>query len=100
MQRKTIIFEEWKGSLTDMINDGDIVDNDIVNYFINCLPPLMKRNNTSEAVQCSEPVDHGPLGPRFITFIRHNDKIREFDQKTPINNWLYYKTYSLNKVFN
>jgi hypothetical protein len=100
-KRKTITIEEWNeygGSFTEMANAGDIVDNEIMEYFRDVLPPNMKRNKYAQAVQCSEPLTHDQNGALYITFIKFNENIRPLDKITPINHWIYYPAYHVNKI--
>jgi len=63
-------FAQWhdsKKSLTEFLNIGEEVEQEIVDYFIEVLPPVTW---TSTIVQCGEPYDSfGKNGAyRYITF--------------------------------
>lgn len=45
---------------------GDVVSEDIVDYFLNVLPP---RTNRRDCVQCGEPVDTVNGRDTYVTFI-------------------------------
>jgi hypothetical protein len=45
-------YENWKGSLKQYLQPGDLVDQAMVDHFVNVLPPLTMTGNL---VQCSEP---------------------------------------------
>ena len=45
----------WKGSLSEYLKIGDLVDSDMFEYFISVLPPATMNNN---CVQIGEPYDH------------------------------------------
>jgi len=48
-------YKEWEGSLYDYLKVGDIVDDEMVDYFINVLPPVTFK---SYLVQMGEPYSH------------------------------------------
>lgn len=55
---KTGVFkkaEDWKGGMAEFLNVGDTVCQDIVNHFINVLPPATMR---SHLIQMGEPYFH------------------------------------------
>lgn len=47
--------ENWKGSLVDFLQVGDSVCDEIVNHFINVLPPA---SYSSVLIQIGEPYTH------------------------------------------
>lgn len=48
-------FSEWTGDLEEYLIVGDIVDEELVEYFINTMPPAA---HTSTLIQIGEPNDH------------------------------------------
>lgn len=69
-------YKEWsdaKVSFTEFAEVGDEVDEEIIDYFIGCLPPVFY---SSTIVQCGEPYDHfGKNGQaRYMTFKKIDDK--------------------------
>lgn len=48
-------FENWKGNLSDYLTIGDEVDEDMVDHFVNVLPPASWR---ADLVQIGEPHSH------------------------------------------
>lgn len=50
-------FEAWTSfsSLNDYLKKGDIVDDEMVNYFTNVMPPAF---HTSNIIQMGEPYNH------------------------------------------
>jgi len=71
-------MKEWKGSRLDIsqfLQVGDIVDDEILDYFIGVLPPACM---SSRCVQIGEPTRHNAAGkPEFET-LEHKD-----------GNWIY-----------
>lgn len=53
--------EAWKGSLHEYLDIGDTVDDDIVDHFINVMPPAILR---SDLIQMGEPYSH--IGGRAV----------------------------------
>ena len=48
-------FKDWQnGNLSEFLNIGEEVDEDMVDYFIGVLPPFMKK----DSIQIGEPYDH------------------------------------------
>jgi hypothetical protein len=45
-------YANWKGSLNDFLEVGDLVDEEMMEYFINVLPP---ETFTSSCIQIGEP---------------------------------------------
>lgn len=77
---KKITKEDWDKSHQDftcLANAGDTVDEDIVQYFRDCLPPVA---HNATYLQCGEPYTHetnpktGKWEPAFITFAKTGDK--------------------------
>lgn len=82
-QREAIIFrypvksvKNWEESglptFRDYCKPGDIVDKDIVDYFMSCYPPL---SMSSSYVQCGEPCtnemdDNNKYRLTYVTFVR------------------------------
>lgn len=48
---------DWKGDFNKDFNPGDYVEESIVDYFRDCLPP---RNMSSGYLQVGEPYNHSP----------------------------------------
>lgn len=48
-------YENWKGSLNEFLEIGDLVDQEFINYFINVLPPA---TYNSHCIQIGEPYSH------------------------------------------
>jgi hypothetical protein len=48
-------YADWKGDLGSYLNIGDIVDEEMFNYFLNVLPPACW---TSRILQIGEPNSH------------------------------------------
>lgn len=53
--KKIKTYKEWKGDITEYLNINDIVDDEIVEYFRDVLPP---KKNTSYMLQGGEAHDH------------------------------------------
>lgn len=62
MNLKTV--ENWRGSLYEYLQVGDLVDEGIYNHFINVMPPATLR---STLVQIGEPYCHIDGKPTFAT---------------------------------
>ncbi|RJX40956.1 hypothetical protein D3P09_02760 [Paenibacillus pinisoli] len=60
-------YADWKGSLKDFLQIGDEVDEDIVNHFLNVLPPV---SWSSTLLQMGEPYSHVGGRPTFATLKR------------------------------
>lgn len=61
-------FSDCKGSITQFLKPGDIVDDDFYDYFLGVLPP---ETNTSTQLQIGEPVSHNAAGdPTYMTLER------------------------------
>lgn len=60
-------YTDWKGSLKDFLQIGDEVDEDIVSYFLNVLPPV---SWSSTLIQMGEPYSHVGGRPTFATLKR------------------------------
>lgn len=86
MNKETKTLKNWiefaeqtgKGSIYDYLNKGDIVSEDIVDYFIDLLPPV---SMTFGFVQVGEAVAHvydisHILKPVFMTFAKMDNKWR------------------------
>jgi hypothetical protein len=52
-------YAEWKGILTDYLQRYDLVDEEMVEHFINTMPPATYR---SRVIQMGEPYSHTPSG--------------------------------------
>ncbi|MEG1894611.1 MAG: hypothetical protein RR162_00125 [Oscillospiraceae bacterium] len=72
-------YKGWDDSGIPTFNEyvelGDEVDDEIVDYFANCVPP---RTYRSDLVQCGEPYSHeydtvGNCRATYSTFIKKND---------------------------
>ena len=57
-------WDESKQNLTDYLQVGDEVDDDIVDYFIEVLPPQIQ---TPSVIQIGEPYDNTPEGDTYTT---------------------------------
>ena len=53
--RKLISMEDWTGNFSDIASPGDLVDEEIVDEMINCIPPACMK---SSCTQCGEPYSH------------------------------------------
>lgn len=69
---------EWTANFDDYVNPGDIVEEAIVDEFMNCLPPV---SMLSVCAQCGEPYSHkkdpnnNKIRATYATFTRiDNDK--------------------------
>lgn len=70
-------YEGWRNThlnFDDYCFPGDIVDNEMVDYFVNCLPPKTLRDSCT---QCGEPYgtgeyENGVCGNTYITFSKHD----------------------------
>ncbi|MBD7916423.1 hypothetical protein H9660_14865 [Clostridium sp. Sa3CUN1] len=78
--KKIKTYKEWKGDITDYLNINDIVDNEIIEYFRNVLPP---KTDNSYMLQGGEAYDHvlddkaNKYKAIYITFNNEN------------GNWIY-----------
>lgn len=64
-------YANWKGDLGEYLQVGDEVDQEMVDYFINVLPPVTMNG---ECVQMGEPYDHredseGRFRGRYSTLV-------------------------------
>lgn len=57
-------FNNWKGSLTDYLQVGDIVDGEIVDHCFNVMPPACF---TSTIIQMGEPDHHVNGRATYVT---------------------------------
>ncbi len=48
-------YENWKGDLHKYLEVGDVVDQEMVNHFLNVMPPAC---HTSGCIQIGEPYNH------------------------------------------
>jgi len=48
-------YEEWDKDLSEYLDIGDLVDKEMVNYFVETLPPACNR---SDLIQIGEPYSH------------------------------------------
>jgi hypothetical protein len=48
-------FSNWKGNLSEYLQIGDLVDDEMVEYFLNVLPPACWN---SKVIQIGEPYSH------------------------------------------
>lgn len=48
-------YKDWKGSLNEYLQIGDLVDEEMVDYFLNVLPPITWN---SHCIQMGEPYSH------------------------------------------
>ncbi len=70
-------YKGWRSThlnFDDYCFPGDIVDDEIVDYFVDCLPPKMLRGSCT---QCGEPYgtgedENGVFGNTYITFSKHD----------------------------
>jgi hypothetical protein len=61
-------YANWKGSLNEYLQVGDLVDEDIVEHFINVLPPITFNGNM---IQMGEPYSHIPgAGGTYYTITK------------------------------
>lgn len=58
-------WDESHQDFTTFVQVGEQVDEEIVDYFIECLPPATMN---SKCVQCGEPTRHIGNKPAYITF--------------------------------
>lgn len=69
-------FKEWTGEkITDYLQIGDVVDNEMYNHFLNILPPI---TNTSYILQVGGMIDvekdeNGIDKPTYITFTKDKE---------------------------
>lgn len=55
MERTVKTYENWEGNLDDYLQIGDLVDEEMYEYFLNVLPPAY---DTSYILQVGEACDH------------------------------------------
>lgn len=71
--KKLITMKDWTESFDKIAEPGDFVEEDIVDSFINCVPPVCLR---SDCTQCGEPYSYeeDPVSktwkPTYTTFKR------------------------------
>lgn len=53
--KKLITMDDWTENFDKIANPGDLVEEEIVDAFMNCLPPICLR---SDCMQCGEPYSH------------------------------------------
>ena len=79
--RKLISMEDWTDSFDKIASAGDLVEEAIVDEFINCVPPTCMR---SDCMQCGEPYSHredpetGKWRATYSTFKRVTNGIYEY----------------------
>lgn len=79
--KKLITMEDWTGSFDAIANKGDMVEESIVDSFINCVPPACMR---SYCMQCGEPYSHredpdtGKWRATYTTFKKVANGIYEY----------------------
>lgn len=57
-------YKDWKGNLNEYLQIGDLVDEEMVDYFIDVLPPACMNGR---CIQMGEPYDHVNGRPTFAT---------------------------------
>lgn len=57
-------LDDWHGSLDDCFSPGDLVADDVVEKFLNTLPPLTLNG---ECIQMGEPTFHDQNGATYPT---------------------------------
>lgn len=78
--RKLIERNDWTDSFDRIAKAGDLVEEEIVDQFINCVPPACMR---SDCMQCGEPYSHekdrnGKYRATYTTFKKVVNGIYEF----------------------
>jgi hypothetical protein len=63
-------YDDWKGSLNEFLQVGDLVDEKFVDYFINVLPPACM---TQSVIQMGEPYSHINGRATYPTLARTKD---------------------------
>lgn len=64
-------YQEWKGNLEEYLNINDEVDQELIDYIINCLPGYAARG----IVQLGEAYSHDEYGKAiYFTFKRQESK--------------------------
>ena len=63
-------WDKSKQNLSDFLQVGDVVDEEMKDYFIEVLPPACM---SSRCIQIGEPFTHNAKGPMFETLIRGPD---------------------------
>lgn len=64
-------YKNWKGNLDEYLEIGDIVDNAMVEYFINVLPPVTMNKNMIQMGETYSYVDGKKI---YSTLIKKQDK--------------------------
>lgn len=59
------MWNESSKNFSEFAQDGDLVDEEIVMHFANCVPP---RTYKAGMVQCGEPYSHRKEGATYATF--------------------------------
>ena len=96
-------FNEWgsskKHNFTDFCQEGDIVDNKIVDYFNECLPPITYKDEKIHVIQCSEPLSHNEKGQAlYISFIKYLKETGIKGDKSIYNQWIFKKMININTI--
>ena len=69
-------YAQWQGNLYDYLNPGDIVDQELIDHVVNCLPPETFR---SGCFQLGEPYTSDYEGHElYYTFTRYEGNTWEF----------------------
>lgn len=63
-------YQEWEGSLTTYLEAGDLVDEEMVQHFINVMPPA---TCNSRCIQIGEPYSHINGKAVFSTLMRTDE---------------------------
>lgn len=82
-------YEEWldsKKCFADFVQEGDIVDNDMVDYFIEVLPPITWNSNVIQMGECYDFDGNGKR--RYLTLEKKDGE------------WIYTGIKTINDVFN
>lgn len=79
--KKLITMDDWTENFDKIANPGDLVEEEIVDAFVNCVPPVCLR---ASCVQCGEPYSHrqdpktGKWKGTYTTFSKVTDGIYEY----------------------
>lgn len=70
--KRVFVSDNWFG---DVGVEGDLVDDEIADWFLNCVPPRTMRNGM---IQCGEPTESCIEGATYATFVKIDDDVWEY----------------------
>lgn len=69
MELKT--YQSWHGSLSEYLQPGDMVDEEMADYFLTVMPPV---TYTSSMIQMGDPYSHIDGRATYYTLVREDNR--------------------------